>query len=274
MNIKILNITHGNNSYYSNGCFFPIKAGSSSLDIASDDSGDNISTRNPYYCEMTAIYWAWKNLKDTDIIGISHYRRYILDRLYLTKIWYGIDIARLEKYNFCTTRWELSLQEYDIICPKKHPFGPLTCKEQYELYHDKHDLEILKEVIADLSSDALPALEKYYQDHDSFICNIFITKWEEFDNYCKWIFPILFETERRLSCEGLLEKRVIGYLSERLLNVYIEYKKLRVCEYPMLLILDEPCKSLIRQELGAIIWKYWLTFRVFLSHFINLDIKN
>ena len=43
-------------------------------DIIGDDTGENISEKNPQYCEMTAHYWIWKNVKDTEFVGVCHYR--------------------------------------------------------------------------------------------------------------------------------------------------------------------------------------------------------
>ena len=63
-----------------NDVYMPLQVGKAlsdvDLGVQGDDEGDNISTKNPNYCELTGLYWAWKNLKDADYIGLAHYRRY------------------------------------------------------------------------------------------------------------------------------------------------------------------------------------------------------
>ena len=80
MDIKILVATH--KDYFmphDDGLYLPIKVGNalSRLEgrFQGDDTGENISEKNPYYCELTALYWGWKNL-NSDYIGLVHYRRH------------------------------------------------------------------------------------------------------------------------------------------------------------------------------------------------------
>ena len=52
-----------------------------------------------------------------------------------------------------------------------------------------------------------------------------------FDEYAKWIFPILFELEKNVNIENYSKynKRIYGFLSERMFNVWIErHKELRI----------------------------------------------
>lgn len=79
-NVRILVCTHKEGPVRDDDIYMPVQVGKSAstidLGCQGDDVGDNISGKNKTYCELTGLYWAWKNLKDVDYIGLCHYRRY------------------------------------------------------------------------------------------------------------------------------------------------------------------------------------------------------
>lgn len=79
MNIKMIVATHKAFDVPSDEFYLPVHVGHAvnpvDLGFQRDDEGDNISHLNRTYCELTAVYWAWKNL-DADVVGLSHYRRF------------------------------------------------------------------------------------------------------------------------------------------------------------------------------------------------------
>jgi hypothetical protein len=81
INIKILVAHHKKAPFFKNRYVMPIQVEKALKDFSlkyciADDTGDNISAKNRNWCELTAIYWAWKNLK-AYYYGLCHYRRYI-----------------------------------------------------------------------------------------------------------------------------------------------------------------------------------------------------
>ena len=77
--IKILVAMHKEASVLKNPLLLPIQVGSALAerrlpDMLHDDEGIHISGKNKSYCEMTAQYWAWKNLR-ADYYGFFHYHR-------------------------------------------------------------------------------------------------------------------------------------------------------------------------------------------------------
>lgn len=191
-----------------------------------DDVGENISAKNNTYCELTALYWGWKNL-GSDIKGLCHYRRYLAHH------WFAVN----QKKNVLTDE-ELRqyLQKYDLLVSKpgyrtlELSWYPMGCG----LEHDRPYV-YTKRAIHNICPEYLPAFECVY--HGRFICplNIVIGKSSVFDDYCLWLFSVAQEIERLLDEDGGVPPREIGFITERLLSVYIEKNKdsLKVKGFPV-----------------------------------------
>lgn len=186
--------------------------GKDNLGFCSDDSGDNISSKNPNYCELTGLYWMWKE-SDADIIGLCHYRRYL-------KSDKGKLIEKEEIIEY--------LNENDIILPKK---SELIKGSYWETYKDHYLLDALKitqEVIKNESPDYLETFENMLNQGKFANYNMFIAKKELINNYCEWVFPILESVESRINVDEY--PRVFGLISEAIFNVWIEYNHLKIKE--------------------------------------------
>lgn len=75
--IKIIVAAHKPYEMPDDEVYLPVYVGAmgkTDVGYQRDDEGENISILNPYFCELTGLYWAWKNLSE-DYIGLVHYRR-------------------------------------------------------------------------------------------------------------------------------------------------------------------------------------------------------
>lgn len=199
------------------------KKGKVDLGYVGDDTGDNISTKNPNYCELTGLYWAWKNL-DCEYIGLCHYRRYFAHKSKRSKL--------EDKRQSILTKvdYEQLLQQYDVILPKKRNYYIETVRSQYEHAHNKRDLDEVENIIKEKYPEYIKAFEKVMNSRKLYIYNMFAMKKSLFDEYCAWLFDILFTLESRIDISDYdkYNARVFGFLSERLFNVWLEKKSLKV----------------------------------------------
>ena len=206
----------------------PLLCGSICLDedfgYIRDDTGDNISSLNKYYAELTGEYWAWKN-DNSDIIGFCHYRRYFTKDILLLNKLSGKDIQN-------------DLEDYDIILPQKRYFDKSNI-EEIELSHlesnicsKKEDYELLREIIAKESPEYLESFDEVLNEKEAYWYNMFICRKEIANDYFNWIFKILkiFKEQTDFSQYDEGNTRVLGYLSERLVNVYVKKHNLEVKE--------------------------------------------
>ncbi len=252
MDIKILVATHKKYWMPSDTVYMPLYIGAegkSPLPYTPDNTGKNISAKNPNYCELTGLYWAWKNLK-TDYIGLCHYRRYFGKSVYTR------DMEKKKKAIFHRADYEDLLSKYDIILPKKRCYYIETVRSQYEHAHFKQDLDEAEQIIAEKYPDYSEAFQKVMRRRSLHSLNMFVMKKSLFDEYAAWIFDILFAVEKQidLSHRSDYQARVFGFLAERLFNVWLEKKHLRAAEASIVSL------ELIRWDKkieGFLIRKFW-----------------
>jgi hypothetical protein len=105
---------------------------------------------------------------------------------------------------------------------------PATLYEQYKSSHIIKDLDICIDILRRDYPQYEPVIEQVLNTKEIYFCNMFIMKKELFNEYCEWVFDILSKAEKQITTEEYdkYNKRVFGFLSERLLNIFIAYKKL------------------------------------------------
>ena len=215
--IKVIVATHKNYWMPADSIYFPIhvgREGKFDLGYQGDNTGDNISSKNANYCELTGLYWAWKNLK-ADYLGLAHYRRH-----FTTKSSKGSKEERV----ITKAQLETLFKDTDILLPNPRNYYIETNYSQYVHAHHKEDLDYTRDIIKEKYPKYVKAYDESMKRTTGHRFNMFIMKRDKFDSYCEWLFDILFELEKRLDISNYNKNdaRVFGFVSERLLDVWIE----------------------------------------------------
>lgn len=241
----------------SDSCYIPIFSGKNgsnkTCDLIGDDTGENISYKNKFYSELTGIYWVWKN-QHADITGSCHYRRFFTNKkeplaYQIKRLLYYV--AGLQKKRFgliYTNNLDLFknailteneileiLESYDAILPQRRIFR-YSVKEHYRRYHDLRDLELIKEILSEKKPDYLPAFESVMNGKRLYANNMFILRKSDYERFMSWWFEMLFEFENRINkadYEGY-QQRIMGFIAERLLNIWFCHQNLRIKELPVI----------------------------------------
>ena len=193
------------------------------LGFARDDEGVNISARNANWCELTGLYWAWKNLDD-DALGLVHYRRHFKGAHGIAS---GSELHSL-------------LDSHDAILPKPRNYFIESNYSHYAHAHHAQDLDMPRQILSERDADCLPAFDSVMKSTKGHRFNMLVMKRPAFCAYCEWLFWILFELERRLdtSSYSAYDARVFGFVGERLLDVWLAGtpagRDVRVAELPVL----------------------------------------
>ncbi len=242
---KILIAAHKKSEFPQDNIFLPIQVGrklsKNKLDIQGDDIGDNISEKNPSYCELTGMYWAWKNLEDVKHIGLCHYRRYFD---FFTPSFLSISFRKTNEVSSITfpkSKINDLLREYDIIVAKPKIFGT-NLKEDYCKFHYLDDFQTLENIISEKYPEYMSAFLKVMEQNNKlYHANMFIADWSLYNKYCNWLFSILEEAEKRIAIKNYsdYQKRIFGYMGERLLNVYMAHNNLKIKPVPVVFVTND-----------------------------------
>ena len=190
-----------------------------------DNIGNHISGKNANYCELTGLYWIWKNTDDS-YKGLVHYRRYFGRNNLSNKI---SDICSYEYLLNC-------LKSVDIVLPYVEYFKQ-NAKEEILLHCCTEEIfDKLRQIIETKYPDSIETYDRYYNENKASLFNMLFCKREIFDAYCEWLFSILFVLEKQVDLAKLntYQQRLYGFLSERLLNVWVIKNKLVVKHLPVI----------------------------------------
>lgn len=201
-----------------------------------DNTLDNIADKNDTYCELTAQYWIWKN-SDAEIKGLVHYRRILGGEGRKAELLESISARRQKALSGEET--EQLLQQYDVILPKMHNYVTETALEHYQKNHvTGSSFDIIRQYFKENFSEYVEPLDNVLHSKQSHLFNILITRKEIFDAYSEWLFAVLGYVEQNVNTSGLSksERRIFEYLSELLLDVWIQANDLSHVDMPMLFL--------------------------------------
>lgn len=227
MKSKIIVATHKNYRMPEDSLYLPVFVGKEihpdvNHTYQGDNTGDNISAKNPHYNELTALYWGWKNL-DVDALGLVHYRRYLTEG-------HSKDLSTILNHE----QLDQLLQTADVVLPKRRHYYIETNESHYVHVHEREPLEITREIIAKDYPEYLPAFEKVMHQRSAHYFNMMVMKKKSLNEYCTWLFDVLAKVEARVDYSDYTpyEQRVFGFLSELLLDTWLythpEYRVVEV----------------------------------------------
>ncbi len=230
MEVKVIVAAHKAYPMPADEMYLPVHVGAAGKESIEnyqrDDEGENISDLNPCFCELTGLYWAWKNL-NADYIGLAHYRRHFSSKPHAHDIWGGIlKKSDIERY----------LGRVQVFVPSKRRYWIETLYSHYKHTHHIIQLDETRRIIGERCPEYIGSFDKAVNRRWGYMFNMMIMERGLFNDYCAWLFDILFELKKRLGEEGLtpFHSRYYGRISEIIFNVWLEEQKktgkIRQCE--------------------------------------------
>lgn len=217
MNVLIGSIYHKQSPYIKCEWIKPLAVGgfNGGDDFLSDNTGDNISDLNFTYAELTGLYWMWKNTS-ADFMGLCHYRRYF-------------NFSRTRNIglnNLCSDQQKSSLvnilEDFDVVLPYAYSLGS-SIEAQYKVCHVPSHYDIFIEEVKTLYPSKVDNINAMSNNNFFRSNNCFVAKQNVWNHYCSDLFYILEKVRNRIDVNiDAPDKRHIGYLGERFLNIFFE----------------------------------------------------
>jgi len=180
-----------------------------------DDTGDSISEKNASYCELTAQYWAWRNV-EADYLGLAHYRRHFAGSRALDPHARVLSAERAADI----------LRRRDVIVPEPRHYYVESIYSHYAHAHPVEVLDAALQIIRERTPEYRSSIDRVMNRSWAYLCNMWIAPAEVYRAYCSWLYPVLSEVELRVDTSGYdaYNLRAIGFMGERLFNVYLDHQ--------------------------------------------------
>jgi hypothetical protein len=197
--------------------------------------GENIHDKNAQFGELTALYWMWKNDADHAVLGLCHYRRFFKKSPgwgFFARRW--SDSALKSHQHKLATDFPALLKGVDWILPT--PVKLInSVREEYSKYHPKEDLGLMRRLLVEQQPEYVTAYDAILDGNTQHLFNMFVTMRAQLQAYCAWLFPLLFAFEQQdtVKREGTYQQRVLGFMAERLLNVYVLHNRFNIGTLPV-----------------------------------------
>jgi hypothetical protein len=223
--VKIIIATHKKYRMPGEHIYLPLHVGAEgkldvngnelNLGYIKDNTGENISKLNASFCELTGLYWAWKNLK-TDYIGLVHYRRHFCIKKN-KELWKSIlDYEQLKVY----------LKKVKVFTPTKRRYYIETLYSHYKHTHYSVQLDETRKIIEERYPEYITSYNRVLKHTYGYMFNMMIMEKTCLSEYCSWLFDILFELRKKIDMPALssYQGRFYGRVSEILFNVWLDYQ--------------------------------------------------
>ena len=236
-----------------------------------DDSGINISEKNDSYCELTGLFWMWKNSTSNNI-GLVHYRRFFVNIKKCIKIkGRYVFFSKKNKYSILSVdELEGILKNHDILV-KMSDVKKITNSNLFETYLGSELWNNLKKVIYENYAEYKETFDDLGNKKSHINCNMFYGNKKLIDQYSEWVFDVLNQVDNLHSKTSgtRYHNRELGYLAEFLFGVWIEKNNINYKVLPVVNVGDSYAMD------GCLNFGQLIKFLIIkpLNHIFKLNLK-